>query len=229
MGTAASGDSELIRVTLIDYFSAEVLVNNIVQPDVPMQHLNTRFSGVSWADVRQAKKQGNCLRGTAGARKALWKYVGPDTIVVGHGASNDLRALRWIHELVVDSFVTEFGCLKGKEVENKDEKIVKAKEERQATDRITDLMKEDLLPGDDRPEGTPAVDMFGKISDRDEHGKAENPQKKKSSGPGNLSLKTLVKKRLGRDIQMGGRRGHDSLEDAIAARDLVNWIIENPK
>jgi hypothetical protein len=34
-------------------------------------------------------------------------------------------------------------------------------------------------------------------------------------------LKMLTKKYLERDIQMGGDRGHDSLEDAIATGDLV--------
>jgi RNA exonuclease 1 len=61
MGTAASGDPELIRVTLIDYFSEEVLVDNLVDPDVRMQHLNTRYSGVSWADLKNARIKGVCL------------------------------------------------------------------------------------------------------------------------------------------------------------------------
>jgi hypothetical protein len=47
----------------------------------------------------------------------------------------------------------------------------------------------------------------------------------KSSGA--LSLKTLTMARCGRDIQKAGKRGHDSLEDAIAARDLAHWNIVN--
>jgi DNA polymerase III epsilon subunit-like protein len=39
------------------------------------------------------------------------------------------------------------------------------------------------------------------------------------------SLKNLAKKYLSRDIQMSGRDGHDSLEDAVAARDLVHYQI----
>jgi RNA exonuclease 1 len=38
-----------------------------------------------------------------------------------------------------------------------------------------------------------------------------------------MSLKTLAKQYLGRDIQMG--KGHDSLEDAVAARDLVHYNV----
>jgi hypothetical protein len=52
-------------------------------------------------------------------------------------------------------------------------------------------------------------------------------QKKKRKG-GDLSLKGLADTRLGRKIQLGdGKTGHDSLEDAVAARDLVHWHIVN--
>jgi DNA polymerase III epsilon subunit-like protein len=39
------------------------------------------------------------------------------------------------------------------------------------------------------------------------------------------SLKNLAKRYLGRDIQMNGRDGHDSLEDAVAARDVVHYQV----
>jgi RNA exonuclease 1 len=107
MGTAASGDSELIRITMIDYFTSEVLVNNLVEPDVPMQHLNTKYSGVTWADFGRARREGTCLQGKAGARNAIWRFVGTDTVVTGHGTHNDFRSLRWIHPIIVDSWVIE--------------------------------------------------------------------------------------------------------------------------
>lgn len=222
MGTAVSGDSEVVRVTLIDYFSGAVLVNNFVEPDVPMQHFNTRFSGVSRADIQRAKREGSCLKGKAGARRALWRYVGPETVVVGHGASNDLRALRWIHGLVVDSFVIEFGIMKTKEAEHEDKKGVEVKKVREVADPI----EGNLLPGKDVNGGTSAVLISGKVPDG--YATAKMQKEKKKKGSGHLSLKTLVKKRLDRDIQTGGKEGHDSLEDAIAARDLVHWIITNP-
>jgi hypothetical protein len=103
MGTAESGDTELIRVTLIDYFTGEILVNNIVEPDVPLRHLNTKYSGVTWGHMREAQRKRTSLKATPGARNAIWRYVGAQTIVVGHGVSNDLRSMKWIHEHVVDS------------------------------------------------------------------------------------------------------------------------------
>jgi DNA polymerase III epsilon subunit-like protein len=227
MGTALSGDSELIRITLIDYFSRAVLVNNIVEPDVPMQHLNTRFSGVSWGDVRKAKREGNCLKGKAGARRALWRYVGQKTVVVGHGASNDLRALRWIHGLVVDSFVTEFNTMKRKEAKNADKKDIRTDNASEGEVRVADPIKGGSLPRKDRNGGTPAIHLSGKVPNGYGNETATKMQKKTKKGGSDLSLKNLVKKRLDRDIQMGGKVGHDSLEDAIAARDLIDWIITN--
>lgn len=221
MGTAVSGDSELIKVTLIDYFSGAMLVNNFVEPDVPMRELNTRFSGVSWSDINNAKRKGIALKGKAGARRALWRYIRPETVVVGHGASNDLRALRWIHGLVVDSFVTEFGTMKRKEAENAHKKEDEAEKVNVGESRATDPTKGDTVPRKDVNGGASAVHVSGNGNET-----ATNMQKKsKRSSPGYLSLKNLVKQRLGRNIQMGGRAGHDSLEDAIAARDLTHWIV----
>lgn len=202
MGTAESGDSELIKITLIDYFTGEILLNNIVEPNVRMRHLNTRYSGVTWSQMSAARKQGTSLKATAGARQALWKYVGDQTIVIGHGVSSDLRAMKWIHELMVDSMVVEFKIKKRKEMEA----IAKAKAEGTYVEPVK------VLP------------IPGAIIDR----AAPPAQKKPRKKGGDLSLKGLAEVRLGRKIQLGdGTTGHDSLEDAIAARDLIHWHISN--
>lgn len=41
-------------------------------------------------------------------------------------------------------------------------------------------------------------------------------------------MKSLTLVKLGREIQNAGKKGHCSLEDAIATRDLVHWYITNP-
>ncbi|KAG9823064.1 hypothetical protein KCU77_g15747, partial [Aureobasidium melanogenum] len=43
--------------------------------------------------------------------------------------------------------------------------------------------------------------------------------------PFRFGLKMLTKRHLGRDIQMGGASGHDSLEDARATGDLVRFAV----
>ncbi|KAH7082023.1 hypothetical protein FB567DRAFT_530457 [Paraphoma chrysanthemicola] len=214
MGTAISGDSEPIRITLIDYFSGEILLNNIIVPDVRMHHLNTKYSGVSWDDMNKAKRQRTCLWGNAGTREALWTHIGPETIVVGHGANNDLRALRWTHGSVVDSLIIESSRAKHAEYEK-----VAAEKER------VDAASVDLR----RDEGGIQLTSCSTIATAIAKSSDENTRKVAVvRKPGQLSLKTLTKLRLGRDIQTSGRKGHDSLEDAVAARDLVHWNIMNP-
>lgn len=204
MGTAKSGDSELIRVTLIDYFSSEVLVDKLVYPDVAMEHYNTRFSGVTRKDMENARRSGQCLMGKKRAREAIWKFVGPHTIVVGHSAHNDLTAMRWTHNVVVDTWLVESENKKAKEVE------ANAKAER-------DRKEQEVS----QTQSSPSEDL-DKVQEAQQH--KESP-KKKVKGSGTLSLKTLTWERLRREIQTAGRKGHDSLEDAIATRDLAHWNV----
>jgi RNA exonuclease 1 len=151
------------------------------------------------------------LSGKAGARQAVWKYVENDTIIVGHGVSNDLRALRWTHTLVVDSLIEESNRSKmGRAVTgtNQADKAV-AQEIRQG--KVIADVSAKLLGQADATSTT--------LSEKDVQNEA--PIHKPSSH----SLKALAKKYLNRDIQTSGRRGHDSLEDAIAARDIVHWNV----
>lgn len=105
MGTSTRGEKELIRLTAVDFFTGEVLVDSLVYPSVPMQHFNTRYSGVTRGMLEAARRKKTCIMGRDAARQRLWRYVGPETIVVVHGGHNDFLALRWIHLRVVDTFL----------------------------------------------------------------------------------------------------------------------------
>ncbi|UKZ76099.1 hypothetical protein TrVFT333_003795 [Trichoderma virens FT-333] len=107
MGTASTGESELIRVSAVDYFSGKVLLDKLVYPDVKMIHFNTKYSGVTRQDMENARRTRSCLLGRASARNALWEFIGPNTIVIGHGANSDLTSLRWIHPLIIDTYLVE--------------------------------------------------------------------------------------------------------------------------
>ncbi|KAI5461800.1 ribonuclease H-like domain-containing protein [Mariannaea sp. PMI_226] len=155
MGVAESGESELIRLSMVDYFTCEILIDKLIWPDVKMSHYNTRFSGVTRAMMERARKSRQCIFGNKKARLEVWNYVGPKTIIIGHSAQGDLKSLRLIHQTVVDTLEVE----------------------------------------------------------------------RYMSGRGSgLSLKKLAKERLDREIQIK-RKGHDSLEDAIATRDVLHWHI----
>ncbi|EGE80296.1 RNA exonuclease [Blastomyces dermatitidis ATCC 18188] len=245
MGQAASGDSELIRVTLIDYFSSAVLIDSLVYPTVKMEHYRTRFSGVSRRDMETAMKEGSCIMGRDMARFTVWRYVGPQTVVVGHSAHNDLESLRWIHSKVIDTHIIESLLEKEKKCESKKEgdKPEEDGKETAEKDEATPLTEESggneheaehQLDEDEESnantssKGPKKSPNSGARPDESAPDKGkQGPPKKRNKGSGKLSLKTLARERLGRDIQNAGNKGHDSLEDALAARDLVHWHIVN--
>ncbi|KAJ5379770.1 uncharacterized protein N7496_002198 [Penicillium cataractarum] len=107
MGVANTGEPELVRITAIDYFSGETLMDSLVFPQVKMWHLNKRFSGVDWPMLHKARKAGRIINGRDAARRQLWKFVGRDTIVIVHGGHNDFLCLRWIHCKVIDTMDCE--------------------------------------------------------------------------------------------------------------------------
>lgn len=255
MGTAISGDVELIRISMIDYFSGEVLVDSLVspytslsvlhfdsilspthqvviasltcaqvQPTVRMAHLNTRYSGVTFPALNAARRAGNVLWGTEGARRAVFDFVGPETVVIGHGVGNDLRALKWLHSRVVDSYVIEFNVMK------KEEEEKKTQEEQEK--RVREIMERMQLEDNKASEaaGLPAiVDETVEQKEEEEAVPVGEVKAKirKPKGSGRLSLKTMARELLGKEIQTG--QGHDSLEDADAARQLVHWLISHPE
>lgn len=224
MGTAITGDTELIRLSAIDYLTGEVLINNLVQPDQQMLHLNTKYSGVTFPQLNEARRKRACLIGKAGAREALWRFVGPHTALVGHGVHNDLRALRWIHPTVVDSYMIEYKIVQArKEREAKAAALVAAAAAEEAELRLQELTQNPELAA-----SVTSTDVL-ELEKEAEEGAGDKtnvePKKKRAKGTGELALKTMLKKYLDRDIQMKGNKGHDSFEDALAARDLVHWMV----
>jgi RNA exonuclease 1 len=214
MGTAISGDSELIRVSMVDFFTSEVLVDKLVFPSTPMLHYNTKYSGVSRQEMDEARKSEKCFLGKKQALEALWRYVDDRTIVIGHSVHNDLNSLRWIHGLVVDSFVIENTILRR---EKEEQEKQEAKEKRR-------LVEEALANGIDL-EAILGEELEGLTTPQKTEDQKREPRVK---GTGPLALKVLTKRRVGRDIQLGNQ-GHDSTEDALAARDIVLWHVSQKK
>ncbi|GAA5858116.1 hypothetical protein JCM1840_001049 [Sporobolomyces johnsonii] len=93
----ASGMS-LARLTVLSP-SGSLLLDEHVRPPSAVLDLNTRFSGVREEDLQEA------VLDVAGVRKALARFVSEETIVVGHGVENDLKALRLVHKRVIDTAI----------------------------------------------------------------------------------------------------------------------------
>lgn len=109
MGTSRLGNTELIRLSLIDFFTQESLIDSLVLPTVEMTHYNTRYSGVTFGAMRHAVRTNTAIRGAAAARNEVFKYVDSETIVIVHGGCNDFSTMRWIHPAtrIIDTCVLE--------------------------------------------------------------------------------------------------------------------------
>jgi len=209
-------ESELIRVTVIDYFTGERLVNNLVFPDIKIKHYNTRWSGITQSQMNDARQRGQCLLGMNAARTAVFKFAGPSTIVVGHSVGNDLSSLRWIHHNVVDTQILETERRTKEEAEKEQAEKDKEDAEKGAEEGEPSVQTEKGIQGQNGDKK-----LKGKEADR-QNAPPKTPKGKYN--PEGISLKALTMKRLGRAIQTG-KNGHDSFEDALATRDLLHYHI----
>lgn len=178
VGTVAGGrgqgrdrdrDDEVVAVAVIDFFTGEVLINSLVNPQQSVGDWRSAITGVTPAIMSVAVARGEALQGREGVRAQLWQHVDENTVLVGHSLNSDLKTLRVLHAKIVDSAILT------------------------------------------------AEPVFGKT-------------KKLGRMTG---LEKLCRELLGLQIRGGALAGggcaHDSLEDVLAARELVIWCLQNPK
>uniref|UniRef100_A0A8C5P502 REX1, RNA exonuclease 1 n=1 Tax=Jaculus jaculus TaxID=51337 RepID=A0A8C5P502_JACJA len=89
---------ELTRVTVVDT-DMQVVYDTFVKPDNEVVDYNTRFSGVTEADLTDTSIT---LRDV---QAVLLSMFSADTILIGHSLESDLLALKVIHSTVVDTSV----------------------------------------------------------------------------------------------------------------------------
>ncbi|GAA6047389.1 hypothetical protein JCM3770_001280 [Rhodotorula araucariae] len=90
----------LARLTVVSATGSTILDEHIrPPPGVAILDLNTRFSGVQRDDLDKA------VLDVPGVRRALAQYVDDETVFVGHGVENDLKALRLVHTKVIDTAI----------------------------------------------------------------------------------------------------------------------------
>jgi len=142
----------LVKLSMVDYFTGETLIDNLIKPNRPVLTYRTQFSGVSETKIDKAREDGTLIKSMKSVHKRIWEYVGEDTIVIAHGGFSDLMALEWKHPHIVDTLMVA-----------------------SETFRVQ----------------------------------------------GQKSLKSLTLKLLGQTIQNHGEKGHDSLEDSMACRELT--------
>ncbi|EGV61447.1 RNA exonuclease 3 [Yamadazyma tenuis] len=96
MGYTTQG-FELLRITAMDFFSGEEVLDVLVKPLGEVVDLNTRWSGI-------AEIKADALS-FADSVRTVGEIMDPNTILIGHGLENDLNAMRLIHHRVVDTAI----------------------------------------------------------------------------------------------------------------------------
>ncbi|KAJ6628711.1 hypothetical protein B0H10DRAFT_1988935 [Mycena sp. CBHHK59/15] len=95
-----TGGMRVARVSVVDGAGAEVFDELVRMDDgVEVIDYNTRFSGIAEADYARA------VLPLVAIRASLDKLINAETVLIGHGLDNDLKTLRIIHHVNVDTSI----------------------------------------------------------------------------------------------------------------------------
>lgn len=89
---------EVCKVSIISIDGC-LVYEALVKPKCRVVDYNTRFSGLSERDLKKATKT------VSDVQRDLLGFIHSQTILIGHGLENDLRALRILHSVIIDTAV----------------------------------------------------------------------------------------------------------------------------
>lgn len=90
---------DVTKVTVVA-LDGTLVYDAMVRPEADIIDYNTRFSGVSEGDLKVAG-----VKRLRDVQDDLLRFIFSDTILVGHGLENDLRALKIVHPTVIDTAI----------------------------------------------------------------------------------------------------------------------------
>ncbi|KAF2499729.1 hypothetical protein BU16DRAFT_281216 [Lophium mytilinum] len=103
---AEGGKNEIAHLSVLDFFTGEVLMNHLVLPDAYVENWRTRITGFNEKTISDAIEAGCCvLDGWKAARQAMWLLVDTNTVIVGYQLRETLDALRMTHGCGVDGAI----------------------------------------------------------------------------------------------------------------------------
>jgi len=92
-----SAGLELAKVSVVGV-DGRLVYESLVRPDNDIIDYNTRYSGISAKDFANGQH-----KNIKEVQNDLMGFVNAETILVGHGLENDLRALKLIHNTILDT------------------------------------------------------------------------------------------------------------------------------
>ncbi|KAF5648954.1 RNA exonuclease 3 [Fusarium sp. NRRL 52700] len=105
MAGIRNGESEIISICVIDFFTGDLLLNSLVKPHEPIIDWRTKIHVIRPATLAIAASQGQVLRGWEAARQELLKHINTETIIVGQSLQQDLKGLRLSHGKIFDTAI----------------------------------------------------------------------------------------------------------------------------
>lgn len=91
---------EMIRLTIVDFWTKKMIFDEIVQPNGEIIDLNSQFSGVHQIDKDKSMTFQKVIENILNE-----KCINKNSILIGHGLENDLNVLRLIHNKIIDTAI----------------------------------------------------------------------------------------------------------------------------
>ncbi|XP_032308415.1 uncharacterized protein LOC6503884 isoform X2 [Drosophila ananassae] len=96
---------DVTKVSLVA-LNGQLVYEHFVRPECDIIDYNTRYSGITERDLRT----GGGAKSLADVQRDLLELISADTILIGHGLDNDLRALRIVHNTLIDTSISFPHC-----------------------------------------------------------------------------------------------------------------------
>lgn len=91
---------EMIRLTIVDFFTSKTLFDEIVMPIGEIIDLNSQFSGVHEIKQSESLSYEECMQKVLSP-----SLINKNSILIGHGLENDVNVMRIIHRRIIDTAI----------------------------------------------------------------------------------------------------------------------------